>query len=56
MEDYGKEDREYWSVKYAEASCYEHGPDDMYFDGDVGEYLCQECINEDEIERIYKRG
>lgn len=56
MNTEGQEDRDYWNVKYAEASCYEHGPDEMYFDEDAGEHFCQECINEDDIERIYKRG
>lgn len=51
-----REDDDWFNVKYAEATCYEHGPDDMYYDEDAGEHFCQECVNEDDIERIYKRG
>lgn len=50
-----REDDDWFNVKYAEASCHEHGPDEMYFDEDAGEHFCQECINEDEPSTIYKR-
>ncbi|HEY6021277.1 MAG TPA: hypothetical protein VIY48_15650 [Candidatus Paceibacterota bacterium] len=53
MEDYGKEDREYWSVKYAEASCHEHGTEPMTYDEDTEEWYCDDC---DELEVIYKYG
>lgn len=41
---------------YAEASCHEHGADEMYFDVDAGEWFCQTCIDEDDLNTIYKRG
>lgn len=51
-----REDDEYWNTKYAEASCYEHGEDWMYFDGPSGEWVCVECETEDELNRTYKYG
>lgn len=55
MEDYGREDREYWSMKYAEAECHRHG-DTMYWEEEEGEWVCYECTIEDDLERIYKYG
>lgn len=41
-----REDDEYWSTKYAEASCHTHG--EMYYDGGIDEWICQDCENEEE--------
>jgi len=43
-----REDDDWFNVKYAEASCYEHGEDEMYYDHIDGEYYCLACQNEDE--------
>ena len=51
-----REDDEYWNVKYAEASCHEHGGDWMYFDAPSGEWVCIECETEDDLNRTYKYG
>lgn len=40
------EDSDYWNTKHAEASCYEHGEDSMWFDSVAGEWLCEECEDE----------
>ena len=45
-EDYGRDDREYWSVKYAETECLEHGGT-MIYDEDEGEWVCTECAYDD---------
>lgn len=51
-----REDDEYWDTKYAEAECYEHGADEMYYSHSEGDWYCLMCQKEDEIERIYKNG
>ena len=38
-----QEDRDYWSTKYAEAECYEHGDESMHYDEDEAEWICDEC-------------
>lgn len=50
-----REDDDWWSVKYAEApECDVHG-DTMYYETDSGEWECFDCVDEDDIERIYRR-
>lgn len=39
-----REDDDYWNTKYAEASCYEHGEDGMWFDSYSNEWVCDDCI------------
>lgn len=51
-----REDDDYWNVKYAEASCHEHGPDEMYYSHTEGEHYCLACDREEELTRIYKYG
>ncbi len=46
-----REDDDYWSVKYAEATCHEHG--EMYYDEDAEDWRCSDC---EEIEVTYKYG
>jgi len=36
----------YWDTKYAEASCHEHGADDMTYED--GEWVCIECEYDNE--------
>lgn len=38
----GRLDELYWSAKYAEATCHEHG-DSMEWDEDEAEWYCPEC-------------
>lgn len=42
MNDEGQADRDYWSAKYAEASCLEHG-DSMEYDAEDDEWYCVTC-------------
>jgi len=51
-----RSDDDYWNTKYAEASCHEHGGDDMIYDTEEGEWICLTCEDDDEIERIYRFG
>jgi len=43
-----REDDDYWNDKYAEASCWEHGPD--YMTRISGEWLCANCEGDEEDE------
>lgn len=43
-----REDDDYWNVKYAEASCYEHGDENMWYDELTGEWVCGLDDSEDE--------
>lgn len=52
----GQEDRDYWNTKYAEASCHKHEGSDMWFDADEGEWVCEDCEDEDELTRAYRFG
>lgn len=56
MNDEGQADRDYWNVRYAEASCLEHGEDNMNYNTLDGEWYCAECEEQEELERIYKHG
>lgn len=47
-----REDDDYWNVKYAEATCHEHG-DVMYYDEDEAEWRCPDC---EENEVAYRYG
>lgn len=51
-----REDDEYWNDKYAEASCYFHGEDEMWYDTHVGEWRCGECDYDDEIGDLIQHG
>lgn len=52
-----REDDDWFNVKYAEASCYEHGAGDhMYFDAEASEWFCEECDHDDEMNRVYRYG
>lgn len=51
-----REDDDYWNTKYAEAECYEHGADEMVYDTEAGEWVCRDCEDHDELNRIYKYG
>lgn len=44
-----REDDDYWSVKYAEAECLEHGGT-MIYDEDEAEWVCTECAYDDKQE------
>ena len=56
MSDNGREDRDYWNDKYAEASCHEHGDDDMHYDTQAGEWFCGECDLDDEWKQVENYG
>lgn len=47
-----RSDDDYWNVKYAEATCHEHG-DVMYYDEDEAEWRCPDC---EENEVAYRYG
>jgi hypothetical protein len=34
-------------VKYAEASCHEHGEGEMYYDGGIDEWCCSTCQDDE---------
>lgn len=42
----GRLDELYWSAKYAEAECYEHGTSPMYYDEEAELWLCETCEEE----------
>lgn len=42
----GRLDELYWSAKYAEAECHEHGGT-MIYDEDEAEWVCTECAYDD---------
>lgn len=41
-------DDDYWNTRYAEASCYEHGDENMWWDSLEGEWICVICQGEEE--------
>lgn len=51
-----REDDEYWNTKYAEAECYEHGEDFTWYNSLSGEWECDECLTEDELNGTYNYG
>lgn len=51
-----REDDEYWDTKYAEASCHEHGEDEMYYDHSEGDWYCLACQKDDENLEAYNNG
>lgn len=51
-----REDDDYWDTKYAEASCHEHGDEEMHWDEEEAEWYCYSCEEADELTRIYKHG
>lgn len=50
MYDEGQDDRDYWNVKYAEASCHEHGEDEMYYSHAEADWYCLACQPEEEYD------
>jgi hypothetical protein len=51
-----REDDEYWDTKYAEATCYVHGEDEMYYSHSEGEWYCLHCQKDDENLEAYNNG
>ena len=51
-----REDDGWWDVKYAEASCHEHGDEDMYWDAMEGEWYCGYCFIDDELTETGNHG
>lgn len=44
MSPEGQEDRDYWNDKYAEASCHDHGSEEMWYDEEDCDWVCGACI------------
>lgn len=45
-----REDDDYWNTKYAEASCYEHGEEFMWYDSISGDWVCEADSDSEEYD------
>lgn len=43
-----QEDDDWFNSKYAEASCWDHGTDNMYYDEDTAEWVCLDCEDDED--------